>query len=99
MGNYPSPLVFGYDDANYWAMRPIYGGRIVLLEIILTLTTLTVAVIGTLLKDPTKRVKQFLIGLAFIASLASIIEAVGDASDKEFMKTALTSTLTPSTAS
>jgi hypothetical protein len=51
------------------------------------------------LKDPTKRVKQFLIGLAVIARLASIIKAVGDASDKEFMKTALTSTVTPSNAS
>jgi hypothetical protein len=69
------------------------------IDIILTLITLTVAVIGTIKENLTKHVKQFLVGLAVIASLASIIKAVGDASDKEFMKKALTSILTPSNAS
>jgi hypothetical protein len=66
------------------------------LDIILTIITLIVAVIGTLLKDPSRRVKVFLISLAALASLASVIKAVADASDKEFMKTAIISTLTPS---
>lgn len=65
------------------------------LDNILTLITLTVAVIGTLLKDPSRRVKVFLIGLAVAASLASIVKAFGDASDKEFMKRAVISGLTP----
>jgi len=66
-----------------------------LLDTILILITLTVAVIGTLLKDPSRRVKGFLIGLAVAASLASIVKAFGDASDKEFMKRAVVSGLTP----
>jgi hypothetical protein len=65
------------------------------LDIILTLITLTVAVIGTLLKDPSRHVKAFLIALAVAASLASIVKAFGDASDKEFMKRAVISGLTP----
>jgi hypothetical protein len=63
------------------------------LDILLIAITLAVAVIGTLLKDPSLRVKSFLIGLAIVASLSSIIKAFNDASDKKFMKMALISTL------
>src|SRR5580658_3121492 len=73
----------------------MHGGSPMFLDIILTLITLTVAVIGTMLKDPSRHVKGFLIGLAAVASLASIVKASGDASDKEFMKRAVISGLTP----
>src|ERR1051326_1587058 len=65
-------------------------------EILLAMITLMVAVIGTLLRDPHKNVKIFLIVLAAVASIGSIVKAVNDDSDKEFMKTALMSTLKPS---
>jgi hypothetical protein len=73
--------------------------RTKMVDILLTTITLIVAVIGTLLKDPKPRVKAFLIGLAVLASLGSVIKAMNDQADKEFMKRALTSTLTPSSSS
>jgi len=69
------------------------------LEIMLAAITLIVAVIGTLLKDPPRRVKAFLIVLAALASIGSVVKAIADESDKEFMKTALISTLVPSNSS
>jgi hypothetical protein len=66
------------------------------LDIVLTVITLVVAVIGTLLRDPPRKAQAFLIALAVLASLASVVKAINDESDKEFMKAALTSTLVPS---
>jgi hypothetical protein len=66
------------------------------LDIVLTVITLIVAVVGTLLKDPPKKAQAVLIALAVLASLASVFKAISDESDKEFMKAALTSTLVPS---
>ena len=68
------------------------------LDVILIATTLIVAVIGTLLKDPPKRVKTFLITLAALASIASIIKAHDDSDEKKFLRTAVTSNLTPDTS-
>jgi len=64
-------------------------------DILLTIITLVVAVIGTLLKDPTRGVKIFLIGLAVLASIGSIVKALDDEADKRFMENALISTLSP----
>jgi hypothetical protein len=69
------------------------------IDIVLTTITLIVAIVGTLIKDPKPRVQVALIGCAVLASTGSIIKSGNDESDKEFMKTALTSTLVPSTSS
>jgi hypothetical protein len=68
-------------------------------DFLLTTITLIVAVIGTLLKDPPRFVKAILIVLAILASAGSIAKAYNNESDKEFMKTALASNLTPSNSS
>jgi hypothetical protein len=65
------------------------------LDFILVVITLIVAVIGTLLKDPAKHVKVFLISLAALSSIASIIKAHGDSNEKEFLRKAITSNLAP----
>jgi hypothetical protein len=65
-------------------------------DVILTLITLVVAVIGTLLKDPPRAIKIFLIALAIATSVASIFKAHEDSAEKDFLKSAITATLTPS---
>jgi hypothetical protein len=65
-------------------------------DILLSLITLVVAIVGTVLKDPSKRVKIFLISLAAATTIGTVIKAIGDESDKNFFKRALISTLSPS---
>lgn len=67
-------------------------------DVVLILITLAVAVVGTLLKDPPTYVKTALIFLAVLASVASVIKAREDSNDKNFLKTAIMSNLTPSSA-
>src|SRR5262249_21311118 len=69
------------------------------IEIFLTLITLMVAVIGTLLKDPSRSVNVFLIFLAVLAACGTVVKSISDESDKGFMKTALISSLNPSNSS
>jgi hypothetical protein len=64
-------------------------------DIILTLFTLAVAIIGTLWKDPPLLAKVSLIAIALGTSICSIKKSISDASDKEFLKAAVTSTLAP----
>ena len=69
------------------------------IDVVLTLITLAVAVIGTLLKEPPRWAKAALIGMAVVASGLSILKAAEEDSAQRFMRMALTSTLTPSNAS
>jgi len=66
------------------------------IELLLTTITLIVAIIGTLLRDPSRRVKAFLICLAAAASAGSAVKAVETERDKRFIQTALVSSLNPS---
>ena len=66
------------------------------IEFLLTTITLIVAIIGTLLRDPSRRVKAFLICLAAAASAGSAVKAVETERDKRFIQTALVSSLNPS---
>lgn len=70
-----------------------------MIDAVLTLITVLVAIVGTVTKDPSQRVKAFLITLAVLAGLGSIVKAASDNADKAFMDTALTSTLIPTNAS
>jgi hypothetical protein len=65
------------------------------LDVILTLITLVVAVIGTLLKAPSMPVKVFLIALAVCTSVGSVVKAHEDTTEKAFLKSAITSNLVP----
>src|ERR1700722_174328 len=69
------------------------------LDIVLALAALVVAVVGTLKDDFSTRTKRILVGVAAATCLFPVVKAVGDDHDKEFMKTALTSTLVPTNSS
>jgi len=69
------------------------------LDIVLALAALVVAVVGTLKDDFSTRTKRILVGAAAATCLFAIVKAVGDDHDKEFMKTALISTLSPANSS
>jgi hypothetical protein len=65
-------------------------------DVLLSVITLVVAIVGTVLKDPSRNIKIFLIALAVTTTVGTVIKAFGDESDKNFFKRALISTLSPS---
>ena len=66
------------------------------LDILLTVITLIIAIVGVVWDKPPLKVKITLIALAVLASGATVLKISKDESDKKFFEHALTSTLAPS---
>jgi hypothetical protein len=67
-------------------------------DLLLAAAALVIAIIGIQLPHPPQRVRMFLISLAGLVALITAVKAFSDHRDKEFLETALTSTLRPSNA-
>jgi hypothetical protein len=66
-----------------------------LADVALAAIALVLAVAGTLAKDPGRRLKALIIGLAVLTAALATVKSFYDNRDKDFMQAALVSTLTP----
>jgi hypothetical protein len=64
-------------------------------DILIAISALVIALLGTLSHDLSEKWKKVLVGAASIAFAAGIAKAASDDREREFLKTALTSTLIP----